>query len=143
MHLIILVKIVTRGDFMYFDEVYFSTYGIILAVVFYIIRVYPSYIMAKRARLKHSWMMCIPFLGELEMLHLAGFSFWYFILILIPFINVIFSIIVFYKIMKNFGFGLVMTILGIIFSFIAFIAFWYIVLSDKEFVGDIPDEFKE
>lgn len=128
---------------MYFTEIYTGGLGLFLGILFYIIRVYPSYVMAKRANLKNAWMMCIPILGELEMLHLAGFSFWYFILTFIPFVNFIFAIIVFYRIMKNFGFGLFMTIIGIIFSFIAFLTFWYIVLSKREFVGDIPSRFQE
>ncbi|MDQ0149162.1 DUF5684 domain-containing protein [Eubacterium multiforme] len=127
----------------YFQNIYFGSFGLILGIIFYIIRVYPSYIMAKKANLKNPWMMLIPILGELQMLHLAGLSYWYFLLSFIPFVNFIFSIIVFYRIMKNFGFGLGMTILGIIFSFIAFLTFWYIVITNRNFVGDIPEEYQE
>ena len=127
----------------YFQNIYFGSFGLILGIIFYIIRVYPSYVMAKKANLKNPWMMLIPILGELQMLHLAGLSYWYFLLSFIPFVNFIFSIIVFYRIMKNFGFGLGMTILGIIFSFIAFLTFWYIVITNRNFVGDIPEEYQE
>ena len=127
----------------YFENIHNGSFNLLLGIIFYIIRVYPSYVMAKKANLKNPWMMLIPILGELQMLHLAGFSYWYFILTFIPFINFIFAIIVFYKIMKNFGFGLGMTILGIIFSFIAFLTFWYIVLTNRNFVGDIPSEYQE
>ncbi|MDQ0149103.1 DUF5684 domain-containing protein [Eubacterium multiforme] len=123
--------------------IYVGSFSLLWALIIYLVRVYPSYVMAKRANLKNSWMMLFPVLGELKMLHLAGFSYWYFILTFIPFVNFIFAIIVFYKIMKNFGFGLGMTILGIIFSFIAFLTFWYITLSKKEFVGDIPEDYRE
>ncbi|PWX09455.1 hypothetical protein CYK67_05740 [Clostridium perfringens] len=129
---------------MYFQELYDSSnISILIAFIFYLIRIYPSYVMAKKANLKHSWMMFFPVLGEFQMLHLAGLSYLYFILYLIPVARFILFIIVFYRILRNFGFGLFMTILGIIFSFIAFLTFWYIVLTDREFIGDIPREYQE
>lgn len=129
---------------MYFQELYDSSnMSILIAFIFYLIRIYPSYIMAKKANLKHSWMMFFPVLGEFQMLHLAGLSYLYFIIYLIPVARVILFVIVFYRILRNFGFGLFMTILGIIFSFIAFLTFWYIVLTDREFIGDIPREYQE
>ena len=129
---------------MYFQELYDSSnMSILIAFIFYLIRIYPSYVMAKKANLKHSWMMLFPVLGEFQMLHLAGLSYLYFIIYLIPVARFILFVIVFYKILRNFGFGLFMTILGIIFSFIAFLTFWYIVLNDREFIGDIPREYQE
>ena len=129
---------------MYFQELYDSSnMSILIAFIFYLIRIYPSYVMAKKANLKYSWMMFFPVLGEFQMLHLAGLSYLYFILYLIPVARFILFIIVFYRILRNFGFGLFMTILGIIFSFIAFLTFWYIVLTDREFIGDIPREYQE
>ena len=129
---------------MYFQELYDSSnMSILIAFIFYLIRIYPSYVMAKKANLKHSWMMFFPVLGEFQMLHLAGLSYLYFILYLIPVARFILFIIVFYRILRNFGLGLFMTILGIIFSFIAFLTFWYIVLTDREFIGDIPREYQE
>ncbi|MDM1004667.1 hypothetical protein QTJ04_00225 [Clostridium perfringens] len=129
---------------MYFQELYDSSnMSILIAFIFYLIRIYPSYVMAKKANLKHSWMMLFPVLGEFQMLHLAGLSYLYFILYLIPVARFILFVIVFYRILRNFGFGLFMTILGIIFSFIAFLTFWYIVLTDREFIGDIPREYQE
>ena len=125
---------------MYFQELYDSSnMSILIAFIFYLIRIYPSYVMAKKANLKHSWMMFFPVLGEFQMLHLAGLSYLYFILYLIPVARFILFVIVFYRILRNFGFGLFMTILGIIFSFIAFLTFWYIVLTDREFIGDIQE----
>ncbi|EHK2362416.1 hypothetical protein KCL45_000227 [Clostridium perfringens] len=129
---------------MYFQELYDSSnMSILIAFIFYLIRIYPSYVMAKKANLKHSWMMLFPVLGEFQMLHLAGLSYLYFIIYLIPVARFILFVIVFYRILRNFGFGLFITILGIIFSFIAFLTFWYIVLTDREFIGDIPREYQE
>ncbi|EOU2072827.1 hypothetical protein QTH74_01380 [Clostridium perfringens] len=129
---------------MYFQELYDSSnMSILIAFIFYLIRIYPSYVMAKKANLKHSWMMLFPVLGEFQMLHLAGLSYLYFIIYLIPVARFILFVIVFYRILRNFGFGLFMTILGIIFSFIAFLTFWYIVLTDREFIGDISREYQE
>ena len=129
---------------MYFQELYDSSnMSILIAFIFYLIRIYPSYVMAKKANLKHSWMMFFPVLGEFQMLHLAGLSYLYFIIYLIPVARFILFVIVFYRILRNFGLGIFMTILGIIFSFIAFLTFWYIVLTDREFIGDIPREYQE
>ncbi|MDM0496708.1 hypothetical protein QTH19_05650 [Clostridium perfringens] len=129
---------------MYFQELYDSSnISILIAFIFYLIRIYPSYVMAKKANLKHSWMMFFPVLGEFQMLHLAGLSYLYFIIYLIPVARFILFVIVFYRILRNFGLGIFMTILGIIFSFIAFLTFWYIVLTDREFIGDIPREYQE
>lgn len=129
---------------MYFQELYDSSnMSILIAFIFYLIRIYPSYVMAKKANLKHSWMMFFPVLGDFQLLHLAGLSYLYFILYLIPVANFVLFVIVFYRILRNFGLGIFMTILGIIFSFIAFLTFWYIVLTDREFVGDIPREYQE
>ncbi|WP_240260470.1 DUF5684 domain-containing protein [Clostridium perfringens] len=129
---------------MYFQELYDSSnMSILIAFIFYLIRIYPSYVMAKKANLKHSWMMLFPVLGDFQLLHLAGLSYLYFILYLIPVANFVLFVIVFYRILRNFGLGIFMTILGIIFSFIAFLTFWYIVLTDREFIGDIPREYQE
>ncbi|EGT5618792.1 hypothetical protein BUL45_06875 [Clostridium perfringens] len=123
----------------YFKEFTYTSSSFIILLIIYLIKVYPSYAMAKKANLKNPWMMLIPILGELQMFHLAGMSYWYFILTFIPILNIIITIIVPYKIFKNFGFGLLSTIIGIIF---ALIAFWYIVLSDRKFVGSIPWEYQ-
>ncbi|HFE9682482.1 TPA: DUF5684 domain-containing protein [Clostridium perfringens] len=129
---------------MYFQELYDSSnISILVAFIFYLIRIYPSYVMAKKANLKHSWMMLFPVLGDFQLLHLAGLSYLYFILYLIPVANFVLFVIVFYRILRNFGLGIFMTILGIIFSFIAFLTFWYIVLTDREFIGNIPREYQE
>lgn len=123
----------------YFKEFTYTSSSFLILLLIYLIRVYPSYAMAKKANLKTPWMMLIPILGELQMFHLAGISYWYFILTFIPILNILITIIVLYKIFKNFGFGLLSTIIGIIFSLIAF---WYIVLSDRKFVGSIPWEYQ-
>ena len=123
----------------YFKEFTYPSSSFLILLLIYLIRVYPSYAMAKKANLKDSWMMLIPILGELQMLHLAGISYWYFILTFIPILNILITIIVLYKIFKNFGFRLLSAIIGIIFSLIAF---WYIVLSDRKFVGSIPWEYQ-
>ncbi|EGT3617375.1 hypothetical protein FHH43_14295, partial [Clostridium perfringens] len=60
----------------YFQGLYdFSSTSILVAFIFYLIRIYPSYVMSKRANLKHSWMMFFPILGEFQLLHLAGLSY--------------------------------------------------------------------
>ncbi|MCX0380052.1 DUF5684 domain-containing protein [Clostridium perfringens] len=123
----------------YFKEFTYTSSSFLILLLIYLIRVYPSYAMAKKANLKDPWMMLIPILGELQMLHLAGISYWYFILTFIPILNIFITIIVLYKIFKNFGFGLLSAIIGIIFSLISF---WYIVISDRKFVGSIPWEYQ-
>ncbi|EGT4137667.1 hypothetical protein EQZ09_07605, partial [Clostridium perfringens] len=64
----------------YFKEFTYTSSSFLILLLIYLIRVYPSYAMAKKANLKDPWMMLIPILGELQMFHLAGISYWYFIL---------------------------------------------------------------
>lgn len=115
------------------------TIGIIILIAYYLLTCYPFYIMAIRANLKNPWIMWIPILKELKFLHLAGFSYWYILLTFIPCVNVIFLIILYYKVMQNFSLGLFGTIMGILFSFIVS---YYIVFRDKKFIGTIPSKFK-
>lgn len=60
---------------MHLTEIYTDSFELFLGILFYVIRVYPNYVMAKRAGLKNAWMMCTPILGELQILHLAELSF--------------------------------------------------------------------
>ncbi len=115
------------------------TFGIIVYAVIYLIEVYPLYVMAKKADLNNPWLMFIPVFNMFKLYHLAGLSYWYILLTLIPFIGWIIPIIVLYKVFRNFDVGVFGSILGVIFSFIGF---WYLALSSKQFIGEIPDRFK-
>ncbi|WP_024615441.1 DUF5684 domain-containing protein [Clostridium sp. Ade.TY] len=115
------------------------TFGIIVYAVIYLIEVYPLYVMAKKADLNNPWVMFIPVFNMFKLYHLAGLSYWYILLTLIPFIGWIIPIIVLYKVFRNFDVGIFGSILGVIFSFIGF---WYLALSSKQFIGEIPDRFK-
>lgn len=115
------------------------TFGIIVYAVIYLIEVYPLYVMAKKADLNNPWLMFIPVFNMFKLYHLAGLSYWYVLLTLIPFIGWIIPIIVLYKVFRNFDVGVFGSILGVIFSFIGF---WYLALSSKQFIGEIPDRFK-
>lgn len=115
------------------------TFGIIVYAVIYLIEVYPLYVMAKKADLNNPWLMFIPVFNMFKLYHLAGLSYWYILLTLIPFIGWIIPIIVLYKVFRNFDVGVFGSILGVIFSFIGF---WYLALSSKQFIGEIADRFK-
>lgn len=117
-----------------------TTFGIILYAVIYLIEIYPLYVMAKKANLSNPWLMFIPVFNMFKLYHLAGLSYWYVLLSFIPFIGWIVPIIVLYRVFRNFDVGVLGSILGVIFSFIGF---WYLALSNKRFVGEIPDRFRE
>lgn len=112
-----------------------------LYAIIYLIEVYPLYIMACKANVKNKWIMFIPVFNMFKLYHIAGFSYWYVILSLVPIFGWIIPIIMLYKVFKNFNVGTFGSILGVVFSFIGF---WYLALSKNvRFTGDIPSRFKE
>lgn len=69
---------------------------------------------------KPGWASIIPIYNLIVMLEIAGKPIWWIILLLIPLVNIIFGIIVYIDLAKNFGKGLGFA-LGLIFlSFIFF-----------------------
>jgi hypothetical protein len=81
---------------------------------------------------KPGWAVLVPIYNVIVMLEIAGKPAWWFLLLLIPFVNFIIGIIVIIEFAKNFGrsvgFALGMIFLGII--FIPILAF-----GDAEYIG--------
>ncbi len=57
------------------------------------------------------WKSFIPIYNAIIELRIVGMSGWYFLIFLIPFVNIIFGIYVAYKLAVAFGYGIGMTIL--------------------------------
>jgi uncharacterized Tic20 family protein len=57
------------------------------------------------------WKVLIPIYNMIITLRIVGMSGWYVLLFLVPIVNIIFAIVVAYKLAKAFGYGVGMTIL--------------------------------
>ncbi|HMQ48750.1 MAG TPA: DUF5684 domain-containing protein [Saprospiraceae bacterium] len=68
---------------------------------------------------KPGWAAIVPIYNLIVLLEIAGRPMWWFILLLIPYVNIIFSILVNIDIAKKFGkstgFGVGLALLGIVF----------------------------
>lgn len=63
---------------------------------------------------KHGWASLIPFYNLYVLFQIAGFSGWMFLLLLIPFVDVVVIILLYYQLSKAFGKGVGYT-LGLLF----------------------------
>lgn len=123
-----------------------AVFALILLAVSYVFITYPVYRMYKEANLKNPWFAFIPIFGPLKLYNLANISMWWYLgVVLICFIPIIgtlivfaFSIYLYWKIAENFGLGTAGKILYILFG--PFVM-WYIVLTKKPFIGQINPKF--
>jgi hypothetical protein len=60
------------------------------------------------------WKAIIPIYSTVIMCRIVGISGWYTLLVLVPFVNIIFSIYLAYKMALSFGYGIGMTILEVL-----------------------------
>lgn len=128
------------------------TVGYIILVLFtisilaYLLGAYPLYKMYKLADLKNPWMAFIPLIGACKLYNLANVSMWtiplLMLIYLIPFVGplvvVIYSIWLTWKICSNFGVGVLGCILSIFFSTFVY---WYIALTNKEFLYQLNTKY--
>lgn len=125
----------------------FGTLFIIFLAI-YLLSVYPAYKMYQLANLKNPWVAFIPVVGQIKMFNLANLSMWLYIPILllsfIPFLGtlLVFIFMIYYTvtICKNFGLGILGCILAIFFGFFVY---WYIALTNKQFVGNINPKYQD
>ena len=54
---------------------------------------------------KPGWAAIVPFYNTYTMVELSGFNGWMFLLLFIPFVNIVFAIILMIKLAENFGKG--------------------------------------
>lgn len=131
-----------KNEFTLFFAIALITY----LVIYYLFVAFPYYKMYQRANLKNPWIAFIPLIGQFKIFNLANFSMWYYLALIgiafIPFVGIlivgIFSIYMYYKILKNFCLGPLGIILGIFFTPIVI---WYIVLARKPFIGQLNPKF--
>ena len=130
----------------FFTSIFFSTF-LIIFIISTIISGAPLYVIAKRANLKNPIFAFIPILNIVLISHLAGVNFWKYLgIILLSFIPVIgffislgCSVYISERICKNFNLNSLCIVLYI---FVPFLVQLYIVFTQKEFVGIIPEEYK-
>lgn len=113
-----------------------------IVIINYLFTVYPIYKMSKKANLKNTNFAFVPILNGINVYNLANLSFWYCLIIFIPWIGAIASMIlaayIHFKLAENFGLNTLGCIAAIFFPLIVY---WYIALSDKNFVGTIDKKY--
>lgn len=131
-------------DHTMFFGVGFLTIFLVIAILSYLFTVYPLYKMYQRAGLKNPKFAFIPIINTLKLYNLANISAWFVLIGLIPVIGLlatsILSCYVSFKLGENFGLGTLGCILTIFFPTFAY---WYIVLTDKPFVGRLDAKYLE
>ncbi len=80
---------------------------------------------------EEGWKSIIPIWNTIVELRIVGFSPWYILLFLVPLVNIVFVVIVAYRLAKSFGYGIGMTIL----EFIAGIGILIIGFGDSKYLG--------
>lgn len=117
-------------------------------VISYVLIAYPLYKMYKSAGLKNPKFALIPIIGGLKIYNLANLTMWVALILMvvafIPFIGTLIVSItgmyVTFKTCENFGCSTFVCILSMFFGVFVY---WYIVLTNKPFIGQINDKYKE
>jgi hypothetical protein len=81
---------------------------------------------------KPGWAALIPFYNMIVLLQIVGRPVWWFVLLLIPIVNIVFSIIVAHDTSKAFGRGIGTTLLLI---FLPFIGYPMLAFGNATYVG--------
>jgi len=76
---------------------------LLVALAFYVYMAYALYTMAKKTNTQHAWMAWVPLLNVYLMVKIAGKPGWWLVLFFIPFLNIVFAIIVWYYIAERLG----------------------------------------
>lgn len=96
-----------------------GTSALVIQLVIYLFFAYCVFTLAKKMGTANAWMAFIPLLNIYLFIKMAGKPGWWFLLFLIPFVNIIISIVVLHSVVKLRGhsgwFTLGMIFLGIIF----------------------------
>jgi hypothetical protein len=78
-----------------------GSFGLLLGVAIYVYTAYCLYTIAKKTNTENAWFAWIPILNFIIMLRIARKSLWWIIGLLIPFVNIIVSIMVWMKIAEE------------------------------------------
>lgn len=81
---------------------------------------------------KPGWAAIIPFYNMIVLLEIVGRPLWWFVLLLVPFVNIVVAIIVTHDMSKSFGRGLGTTLLLL---FLPFIGYPLLGFGDAKYVG--------
>jgi hypothetical protein len=81
---------------------------------------------------KPGWTSLIPIYNTIVLLEIAGKPIWWFLLLLIPFLNIIIVLIIFIDLAKAFGKG---TGFGLGLTFLGFIFFPILGFGDAKYIG--------
>jgi Asp/Glu/hydantoin racemase len=84
----------------------------LLLIVVYVVANWKIFEKAGQA----GWKSLIPIYNFVIMLRIVGMSGWYALLLLVPLVNIVFAVIVLYKMAVAFGYGVGMTILELLFG---------------------------
>lgn len=96
-----------------------SAMGIIFAAAFAVLMFAAMWRIFTKAG-RPGWAAIVPIYSNLQMLWTAGKPWWWILLYLIPLVNIIIMIVVFYNLAKAFGKGIGYTLLLILLPFIGF-----------------------
>ncbi len=86
---------------------------------------------------KPGWASIIPIYDTIVLLEIIGKPIWWLVLLFIPFVNIIFAIIIFNALAKSFGKGSGFTV-GLI--FLPFIFFPILGFGDAQYIGPVGAE---
>lgn len=96
-------------------------------IVIYIVGLWKIFVKAG----EEGWKSIIPIWNMIVELRIVGYSPWYILLFLVPLVNLVFAVIVAYRLAKSFGYGVGVTIL----EFVAGIGLLIIGYGDSKYLG--------
>ena len=99
---------------------YFAIMGgaLIISLIFYVIFSFCVYKIFKKAGREDAWAAFIPIYNTIVMVDIIKKPIWWFIMLLIPFVNFIFGIMMADRLAKFFGKDTLMTVVLVLFPYI-------------------------
>lgn len=76
---------------------------LVFVLIMYLIGTIPYYVLAKKANHRHPWLAFVPIVNSIQILQISGVNPWTVLLLLIPFVNIVFGIYMSYKFLLAFG----------------------------------------
>ena len=75
--------------------------SLVVYLAMYVYIAYALMVIANKTKTPNSWMSWVPVLNVFLMLKVAGKSYWWFLLLLIPLVNIVVAIIIWMEIAKR------------------------------------------
>ena len=99
---------------------YFAIMGgaLIISLIFYVIFSFCLYKIFQKAGREDAWAAFIPIYNTIVMVDIIKKPIWWFIMLLIPFVNIIFGIMMADRLAKFFGKDTLMTVVLVLFPYI-------------------------